>query len=149
MQRSFTLIQYTISIAIISALALLAQPNYRQIKQSNLSVIACKNLQQALQYARLQAINQRTVTSLAPVSYLWADGFKVMQGRHTLKTYSPKKNLLITWHGFSDRQNKITVLANGMTHNNGHFIVVAKSADAVAYQLLVSKTMQTRVTVYK
>jgi len=139
----FTLIQHLITLTIICALSTLAQPNYLQLQQKHIATTSIKTIQQCLQYARMQAILHHTVITVTPTKTSENHSLTVNNATLTLKTYTFKKNWKISWHGFGQIDNKIEILPNGMTHNNGHFTIQFQQKPPITYTLFVSKTLKT------
>jgi Tfp pilus assembly protein FimT len=146
--HSFTLIQCLLTIAIISLLYVFAKPNYLPLQQKHLAIATLKTIQQGIQYARMQAIGQHQVIIMEPIKGNdWASGFTVNDAATMQKTYNFTNKAHLTWHGFGQLKNKILILPNGMTHNNGHFTLVPKQSlePITSYTLFLSKPLKTRI----
>ena len=139
----FTLIQYLITLAIICSLCTLAQPNYLQLQHKHLATITLKTIIQCLQYARMQAILHHTAITIAPLKINDHYCLAVNNATLTLKTYTFHKDWKISWTGFGQINNKLEILPNGLTHNNGHFTIQLKQICPITYTLFVSKTLKT------
>ena len=145
-RHGYTLIQCLITMAIICSLCLFAQPSYFSLQQKHLATTTLKTIQQGLQYARMQAIVLHVTITIAPINpNSWSSGFIISNAVQPLKTYNFYRNQKISWNGFGDSKNKIYILPNGMTNNNGHFTLLTKQKPTMIYTMLVSKTLRTRI----
>jgi type II secretory pathway pseudopilin PulG len=142
----FNLIQCIITLAIIGILCAFSQPNYSQLWQKHSILSTIKAIQQYLQYARTLAITKHTKITILPITgNIWSSGITIKDNEQILKTFPLHKNLSLSWHGFGTPQYRICIYPNGMTYNNGHFIVKHKSKKSPFYTLFVSKMLRTHV----
>lgn len=144
----FNLIECIITLMIISILCVCIQPNYVSLWQKHSTLTSIKMLQQSLQYARTLAITRHTKISITPIQGKnWSLGIAIKNNEQVLKTIRLSTNTRLSWNGFGVPQDKILIYPNGMTYNNGHFTITYKDKIDLTYNLIVSKTLTTRVVV--
>lgn len=140
--HSFSLIQYLITLLIISLLTTLAFPSYRQKNQQQLMLSASKQLHHYLTYAKILAITNYTTITIELLPYSSPCQLIIKNPQQIVKIYYFPKTLSISWHGFGTSHNKIIINANGLSNNNGHFIINHKQNHTLHYTLVVSKTLK-------
>lgn len=142
----FTLIQYIITITIVCILSTFTQPTYLQLQQKHLAMTTIRTIRQCLQYARMQAIVHHSPITITPIrSNDWSYGLMISNKTQTFRTYKFHKNWKISWNGFGNIKNRIYLLSNGMTHNNGHFTLQHSQKPTIIYTLFISKTLKTHI----
>lgn len=82
--KGFSLVELLITVSVVGILAAIAMPNFSQTLQSNRADTEVNDLQHALNYARLEAINRGVTMRIAPVSGAdWATELKVTRSSDT------------------------------------------------------------------
>ena len=140
----FTLIQCSITMAITILLCTLAIPNYFTMRQKHYAEDALKTIQQGLQYARTKAIflNQKIIVIPIAKYNSWEKGFIIRTNEETLKTYKISHVKKINWYGFGSQSQEIHILPNGMTNNNGHFLLQTNGHSQNTYLLCINKALK-------
>jgi Tfp pilus assembly protein FimT len=125
-----------------------AEPNYSLLRQKHSIITTVKIIQQYIQYARTLAITNCTKITINPLNNLWSNGIVIKDNKQILKTHIfNNSDLKVSWHGFGTQQNQICIYPDGMTYNNGHFIVKQQRINTpiIIYTLFISKTLNMRV----
>lgn len=103
-EQGFTLIEIMIVIALIAVIASIGIPNFREATQTNRLVATTNALLGGLQYARSEAITQRTTITVCPsalganaciASTDWSTGVLVMRGNDVLRVIDTTNNDVI------------------------------------------------------
>jgi len=89
-QRGFTLIELMVVLAIIAILAMIGIPGFQTTLQNSRMTSATNGLLSALQYARSEAVTQRTAVTVTPLDGAnWASGALIMKNLIKLRETPP------------------------------------------------------------
>jgi type IV fimbrial biogenesis protein FimU len=66
--KGFTLVELLVTVSVVGILAAIAIPNFSSTLQNNRAETEVSDLQRALNYARLEAINRGVSVKIAPTS---------------------------------------------------------------------------------
>ena len=66
--KGFTLVELLVTVSVVGILAAIAIPNFSSTLQNNRAETEVSDLQRALNYARLEAINRGVAVKIAPTS---------------------------------------------------------------------------------
>lgn len=66
--KGFTLVELLVTVSLVGILAVIAIPNFSSALQNNRAETEVSDLQRALNYARLEAINRGVTVRIAPTS---------------------------------------------------------------------------------
>ncbi|GAB7528830.1 GspH/FimT family pseudopilin [Pseudomonas sp. 3A(2025)] len=82
--KGFSLVELLITVSVVGILAAIAMPSFTQTVQGNRADTEVGDLQHALNYARLEAINRGVTMRIAPVSGSdWTTELKVTRSSDT------------------------------------------------------------------
>lgn len=125
--RGFTLVELLITVALISIVAVIAVPNFRDAIQKSRADTEVSDLQRALNYARLEAITRGVGISVAPVTAnTWTSALNVvLASDNTILRVVPAMSDGATL----DIPNSVTTL----TFNNLGGLVAPASALTITY----------------
>lgn len=88
--NGFSLIELLVVIAIAGILTMIAVPSFQTMMQNSRLTSATNNLFSALQYARSEAVTQRTAIIVTPLDGAnWASGALIKKGATKLRETPP------------------------------------------------------------
>lgn len=89
-QRGFTLIELMIVLTLIAIMAGIGVPGFQTMVQNNRLTSATNSLLSALQYARSEAVTQRTAITVSPLNGAdWESGALITKGGIKLRETPP------------------------------------------------------------
>jgi len=89
-QRGFTLIELLIVLTIIAIMAGVGVPGFQTMMQNSRLTTTTNSLLSALQYARSEAVTQRTAVTVSPLNGAnWASGALITKGGIKLRETPP------------------------------------------------------------
>ena len=89
-QRCFTLIELMIVLTLIAIMAGIGVPGFQTMVQNNRLTTTTNSLLSALQYARSEAVTQRTAVTVSPLNGAdWESGALITKGGIKLRETPP------------------------------------------------------------
>ncbi|SHN14221.1 type IV fimbrial biogenesis protein FimU [Pseudomonas asturiensis] len=137
--KGFSLVELLVAVSLVGILAAIAIPNFSSTLQSNKADTELNDLQRALNYARLEAINRGVTVRIAPTSgtawntelqvYLVSDAGTVSSdAKKVLRKVAPMSS-----GGTLVAVNALAANVNAMDFNNLGGLIAPTSAVAMTY----------------
>lgn len=143
-----------IGLALAALLSMMAMPGIQDLYQKNQMQVCLETIQQALQFARVQATLRGERLMLTPITpdYNWSNGMMLLsdhdatQGNGTatiLYQWQWPSPIRVQWFGF--QSNKYLLFAPDLDNNatNGYFLI--QSAGIKPLQLNINRLGRARL----
>ena len=114
--KGFSLIELLVTVSLVGILAAIAIPNFTSSIQSNKADTELSDLQRALNYARLEAINRGVAVRIAPTSgTAWTNELQVYLVSDTQTTPTALRKIAAMSSGGADMNSGGTNMHIGST----------------------------------
>jgi type IV fimbrial biogenesis protein FimT len=163
--QGFTLLELLIVVLLLSVLASISLPDFKQLVEQRRAEATIKRLAQAIEFARISAVSNNVLTTLCRssdgrnCSGGWQDGVlifsdrngdrKINQGDSVVRYITfPDSNGTIRWRAFQNRQY-LQITSQGFTrYQNGNFTYCPDNKNPeFARQLIINTSARVRYAV--
>lgn len=150
MSKGFSLVELLVTVSVVAIVAAIAVPNFTSSIQSNKADTELNDLQRALNYARLEAINRGVTMRIAPTSGTdWKTELQVYLASDTGSSPTAFRKVAAMSSGATLTAVNATTSAgvSGLEFNNLGGLVTPASAVTMTYTRgSISKTMNICLT---
>ena len=142
--RGFTLLEFIISLSIISVLLLFSLPVYHDLIENHQANLAINRLHRAIYFARGEAIQRQKMVRLEPDGS-WKNGMIVKAGGMNIKSFSNRGGKgEILWNSFP-AYNYLQFTPQGFTYyQNGSFYYISSKGE-VLKKLVINQAGRVRI----
>jgi type IV fimbrial biogenesis protein FimT len=154
-KTGYTLLELLITLALLSALLLIAIPSWRAMMAQNRTAIVVNQLREAIALARSEAIKRSaTITFCGSAnqetcSGQWSNGYIVRSPNKVLRVFDGvSSGSSLVWRGRLGSENQLHISPSGLTEMpNGSFMYCPADRNKLyARKITVSSTGRIRVS---
>ncbi len=139
-----TLVELLFYIIITGVIFIFPIHTFNKLTNLHTAKFILTAINSSIKLAQITAINTHTEIKICPKNMDWSQGLEILQTGHLLYSLSYKTHGHLYMRVFGNHKNCLSVLPNGMTHNNGHFAYMDNNFNYnINYRLVFNKGLRT------